>query len=87
MSAILIGSAGVGLLLLAFVLNLLRVLSEKSRWYLGMNFVGAAMACWYAWDSQLIPFVVLEAVWGVTALARLFMVAENQKENPRLAGG
>jgi hypothetical protein len=83
----LIGSVGVGLLLLAFVLNLVRVLSETSRWYLGMNFVGAALACYYAWEEQIIPFAILEAVWSLTALVKLFMSSRNQKENPRPAEG
>ena len=84
MSPTVIGSIGVGLLLLAFVLNLLRVVSERSRAYLLMNFVGAGLACWYAWDGRIIPFVILEAVWGLTALARMFATPT---KNPRPAGG
>ena len=84
MSPIVVGSIGVGLLLAAFVLNLLRVVSEQSRTYLLMNFVGAGLACWYAWRSGSLPFVILEAVWGLTALARMFMTPT---KNPRPAGG
>lgn len=83
MSPLVIGSAGVGLLLVAFVLNLLHVLSEQSRVYLLMNFLGASLACWYAWQERIIPFVILEAVWGLTALVRLLAVSHN----PRAAGG
>ena len=83
MSPLVIGSAGVGLLLVAFVLNLLNVLSEQSRVYLLMNFLGASAACWYAWQERIIPFVILEAVWGLTALVRLLPVSHN----PRAAGG
>lgn len=84
MSPITIGSVGVGLLLIAFVLNLLKVLSERGRVYLLMNFVGASLACWYAWQGRVIPFVVLEAVWGLTALVRMFSVPG---KNPRTVGG
>lgn len=84
MSPIVTGSIGVGLLLVAFVLNLTRVLSERSRVYLALNFVGAGLACWYAWDGRIIPFVILEAVWGLTALVRLVL---SSNKNPRPAGG
>jgi len=84
MSPLVVGSIGVGLLLAAFVLNLLRVISERSRTYLLMNFIGAGLACWYAWQGQIIPFVILEAVWGLTALVRMLTTAT---KNPRPAGG
>ena len=62
------------LLLLAFVLNLLRKLSERSIPYLLMNIVGALLAAWYAWAGDALPFVILEAVWAFTASVRLIMV-------------
>ena len=66
-----IGIIGVGLLLLAFVLNLARKIGERSPLYLVMNAVGAALAGWYAWAGGVFPFVVLELVWCGAALARL----------------
>ena len=74
MSSMLIGSVGVGLLLVAFTLNLLKKLSESSPLYLGMNVLGALLAAWYAYDGRLIPFIVLELVWGTTAFVRLILV-------------
>ena len=40
-----LGSAGVGLLLLAFALNLFGRLARRSRLYQGMNAMGAGLAC------------------------------------------
>lgn len=74
MPSLLIGSVGVGLLLLAFALNLLKRLSESSPVYLAMNIVGAAMAAWYAFQGNAIPFVILELVWASVALIRLILV-------------
>lgn len=65
------GSIGVGLLLLAFVLNLAKILSESDWKYLAMNLIGAGLAAWYAFAGGSIPFVILEAVWGLAALIRL----------------
>ena len=68
---VIIGSLGVGLLLVAFALNLVKVLQENSRLYLMMNVAGALMASWYAYTGGAVPFVILELVWAVAALARL----------------
>ena len=80
MLPMIVGSAGVGLLLLAFVLNLLRMLSEKHPAYLTMNVLGAALAAWYAWVGGVVPFVILESVWGGAALIRLMGVVAGKKE-------
>jgi hypothetical protein len=61
----------VALCLIAFALNLMRKLSERSVAYLSMNIVGALMAAWYAWTGGAIPFVIMEIVWALTALVRL----------------
>ena len=83
MSPSLVGSLGVGLLLLAFVLNLAGRLYERSAIYLLMNILGAGMAAWYAWQGDALPFVILETVWGVAALVRLLALT---KKAPADAG-
>jgi hypothetical protein len=65
----LVGSAGVALLLLAFVLNLFGRLRANGPAYMGLNFVGAALACYASWLLDFMPFVVLEGVWALVALA------------------
>jgi len=66
-----IGSTGVTLLLVAFVLNLLKVLSPDGRLYSVLNLVGAGFACWSSWLIQFMPFVVLEGVWALAAAVAL----------------
>jgi hypothetical protein len=83
MVPLIIGSTGVGILLLAFVLNLVQKLSERSPAYLIMNFCGSILAAWYAWAGGIVPFVVLEIVWGGAALTRLILVL---KKNSRRNG-
>lgn len=84
MSPLWIGSLGVAILLIAFVLNLMKLLSERSAVYLLCNMVGSLMAGWYAWQDQIIPFVVLEIIWGMAALVRLVLAVT---KSPRLSGG
>jgi hypothetical protein len=67
-----IGSTGVTLLLLAFVLNLIGVVGREARAYHLMNAVGAGLAGYASWLIGFLPFVVLEGVWCAAAVAALF---------------
>jgi len=62
-----IGTLGVSTLLIAFVLNQRRTLSEHSRAFLAMNLVGALLCAYSAWLVRFMPFVVLESVWAAVA--------------------
>ena len=63
----LIGTIGVTILLIAFVLNQRRMLSEHSRPFLAMNLLGAALCAWSSWLVEFYPFLVLESVWAMVA--------------------
>ena len=65
-----IGSVGVAMLLVAFLLNLAKLLAQDSWPYLGLNVVGAALAAYSSYLISFLPFVVLEGTWTlVTAIA------------------
>ncbi len=70
-AANLIGTVGVAALLLAFLLNLIGVEPRDSWRYTALNAAGAALACYSAYLIGFLPFVVLEGVWTVVALAAL----------------
>lgn len=70
-SATLIGFLGVALLLIAFLLNQFRLLRSDGYLYLGFNFVGAGLACYSSYLISFMPFVVLEGVWAIVALAAI----------------
>lgn len=71
--SILIGTIGVTIILIAFVLNLTKRLTESSPIYLWMNIIGSAFAGWHAWDLQAWPLFVLEVVWALAAMIKLGM--------------
>ncbi len=71
-TATLVGSAGVALLLLAFFLSLFKFLPQDGVVYIGMNILGAGLAGVSSWMIQFMPFVILEGVWCLVALAALF---------------
>jgi len=60
-----IGSIGVALLLLAFLLNLVRVLTPESYPYTALNFAGASLAGFASYLIGFMPFVVLEGRFRV----------------------
>jgi hypothetical protein len=70
-TATIVGFAGVALLLIAFLLNLARVLRADGYAYTALNFVGAALACYSSYLIGFVPFVVLEGVWAVVAAGAL----------------
>lgn len=63
-----IGFAGVFILLLAFLLNLIGRLSKDGLPYILLNIIGAGLACLASWLINYIPFVVLEASWTLVSL-------------------
>ncbi len=69
--SVIIGSAGVFLLLLAFFLNLFRIIKVESRVYIILNIAGAGMSCYASVLIGFVPFIVLEAVWCAVAVAGL----------------
>jgi|GEM_PF-304905 hypothetical protein len=60
-----IGAIGVSLILLAFFLNLRKVVDTQNLLYLTLNFVGAGLACSASLMMQYVPFIVLEGTWMV----------------------
>ena len=76
MQSIWFGSVGVFILLFAFGLNLLKTISEDSRTYLLMNLVGSGIAGIYAYTSNIVPFIILEAAWMLVALVKLIQVTK-----------
>jgi hypothetical protein len=68
--ATMVGSLGVAILLIAFLLNLAKLLPQDGWLYLAMNVVGAALAAYSSYLIGFVPFVVLEGTWTVvTAVA------------------
>ncbi|MEJ0081649.1 MAG: hypothetical protein WDM78_12050 [Puia sp.] len=65
------GSLGVAILLLAFLLNMLKIIKTESLSYILLNFIGAGIACFASWLIPYFPFVILEGAWAVVSLVSL----------------
>ena len=59
-----IGTIGVTIVLLAYFLSILKIISPTSSIYYFMNFAGAALACYTSFLIQYFPFIILEGIWS-----------------------
>jgi hypothetical protein len=72
-----IGSIGVAILLIAYVLILINKVSKNGMAYLLMNFFGSALAAIASYLIRYTPFIILEIAW---MLASLFGIWKFYKE-------
>ena len=67
-----IGSVGVTLLLLAYILLQMKKIKTNHLSYLILNFVGALLAASSSYRIDYMPFVILEGIWALVALQMIF---------------
>jgi len=66
-----IGTSGVGLILLAYFANIFSLLHQNGRLYYIVNIIGAALACYASWLIHYWPFVALEGIWCLASIIGL----------------
>ena len=59
---------GVSILLIAFFLNMRKLVKTESLLYSILNLLGAGLACYASWLIHYFPFVILEGVWTILSL-------------------
>jgi hypothetical protein len=69
-----IGTAGVSILLLAYLLLLVKAVTVSSRLYIWMNIIGAGLSTLASVFLNYIPFIILEGVWMLVSIVALFQV-------------
>jgi len=68
---LIIGTIGMLLLLIAFLLNLVKKLTQDSLTYSILNVVGGGLLTYYAYILNSIPFLILETIWTIFAICKL----------------
>lgn len=66
-----VATIGVSLLLIAYLLNMLKIAGRSSYTYILMNLAGAGIACYASVLIDFMPFVILEAFWAAVSLGAL----------------
>lgn len=64
----LIGTIGVGLILIAYFLSTEKLIRQDGKPFYVMNIIGAAMACYASYLISYWPFVILEGTWVMVSL-------------------
>ncbi len=71
---LILGIIGMVLLLGAFELNLMKIMTQDSYIYILLNIFGGGISTYYAVTLNAVPFVVLEAIWTSFAVYKLIQV-------------
>lgn len=64
-----IGTIGVGLILLAYFFNTFSLIPKEGKLFFSMNIIGAGLACYASFLINYVPFVILEGVWCIVSIA------------------
>jgi hypothetical protein len=65
------GFIGVTILLVAYFLNLRKIIATDSLSYLLLNVAGAAIACMASILLKYLPFIILEGCWTIVSAVGL----------------
>lgn len=68
-----IGSIGVMMMLVVFILNIADKLSNDSPFYIIMNLIGSSLACAASIMIKYVPFIVLEGTWALISAWALYV--------------
>ena len=63
-----IGTVGVGLILMAYFLSTAKLMESNGKSYYVMNVIGSALACYASFLIIYWPFVILEGTWTLVSI-------------------
>ena len=75
-----IGFVGVAGLLVAFLLNVLGMISKDRLLYIIMNISGAGLACFASYRINYLPFIILEGTWTLVSFLALVRYFRNRSQ-------
>lgn len=67
----LIGTIGVGIILIAYFLNMFSYIPNNGKLFYLLNIIGASIACFASYLINYIPFVILEGTWALVSVVGL----------------
>lgn len=76
----LIGTIGVGVILLAYFLNMFSFLPNNGKLFYLLNIIGASIACFASYLINYIPFVLLEATWAIVSVIGLIKTIKKPQD-------
>lgn len=73
-----IGSIGVGIILIAYFLNIFSFIPKEGKFYFTLNIIGASIACYASILINYVPFIILEGTWGIVSFFALTQTFKKQ---------
>lgn len=74
-----IGSIGVGLILLAYFLNTFALIPKDGYLFFSLNIIGATLACYASFLIRYLPFVILEGTWTLVSIIGLIRLYKKNR--------
>lgn len=71
-----IGTVGVGLILLAYFCHIFDWINGKSKLFFLLNIAGAGLACYASYLINYWPFIILEGTWFLVSVIGLIKNAK-----------
>jgi hypothetical protein len=75
-----IGALGVGIILLAYFLNIFSWIKKDGILFYMMNIIGASIACLTSYLINYMPFVILEGSWVIVSIVGLLKSIKKPQE-------
>ncbi len=69
-----IGTIGVGMILIAYFLNIFSLIEKDGKLYFLMNIFGASLACYASLLINYKPFIILEGTWAIVSIFGLMKI-------------
>ena len=69
-----VGTIGVGIILIAYFMNIFSFIKKDGVLFYVMNIIGASLACYASILINYLPFIILEATWAMVSVLGLVKV-------------
>ena len=69
-----VGTIGVGVILIAYFMNIFSFIKKDGVLFYVMNIIGASLACYASILINYLPFIILEATWAMVSVLGLVKV-------------
>ena len=66
-----IGTIGVGLILIAYFLNIFSLIKKDGVLFFVLNIIGASITCYASVLISFWPFIILEGTWAIVSVIGL----------------
>lgn len=66
-----VGTIGVGLVLIAYFLNIFSLIRKDGILFYTLNIIGGAISCYASLLIHFLPFIILEGIWTIVSIIGL----------------